>query len=309
MSKTMLLCSGQGSQYEGMGKQLLALCPEAETIYQCGSDITGMDLKQLCLEADAATLAQTKISQPAIFTTSLVAIKAMEKAGFAFDGAAGHSLGEYAAMVAAGMVSMEDGFRLIKERAACMQECAQQQSGSMCAILGLTPQQVEEGCAQVEGYVVPVNYNSPVQTVIAGETAAVDAAIAKFTEMGARRCVKLAVSAAFHSKLMQPAADAFYEKIKDVKFSMPKKEFYCNLTGQLLTDVSDMPGYLAKHIVSPVRFTTELDNMQQAGYDTFVECGPGKVLTGLVKKTLSGVNAINVEDEKTYQKALEVLGL
>ena len=171
---------------------------------------------------------------------------------------------------------------------------AQQQSGSMCAILGLTPQQVEEGCAQVEGYVVPVNYNSPVQTVIAGETAAVDAAIAKFTEMGARRCVKLAVSAAFHSKLMQPAADAFYEKIKDVKFSMPQKEFYCNLTGQLLTDVSDMPGYLAKHIVSPVRFTTELDNMQQAGYDTFVECGPGKVLTGLVKKTLSGVNAINV---------------
>ena len=127
--------------------------------------------------------------------------------------------------------------------------------------------------------------------------------------MGARRCVKLAVSAAFHSKLMQPAADAFYEKIKDVKFSAPKKDFYCNLTGELLTDVSDMPSYLTKHIVSPVRFTTELNNMQQAGYDTFVECGPGKVLTGLVKKTLSGVNSMNVEDEKTYQKAVEVLGL
>lgn len=179
MNKDYVIVLRTGFPIRRDGQTAFGSLPGSGKPYQCGSDITGMDLKQLCLEADAATLAQTKISQPAIFTTSLVAIKAMEKAGFTFDGAAGHSLGEYAAMVAAGMVSMEDGFRLIKERAACMQECAQQQSGSMCAILGLTPQQVEEGCAQVEGYVVPVNYNSPVQTVIAGETAAVDAAIAK----------------------------------------------------------------------------------------------------------------------------------
>ncbi|MDD6032247.1 MAG: ACP S-malonyltransferase [Oscillospiraceae bacterium] len=303
MSKTVFLFSGQGSQYPGMAAELIAASPKAAEVFSCASDILGFDLKETCLSGTAEELAVTTVAQPAIMATSLAALACVREAGIEAEAVAGHSLGEYAAMVAAGMLSMEDGFRLIAARAAAMGRCAAARPGSMAAILGLTADEVAEVCEKTEGYVLPVNYNSAAQTVIAGETAAVTAACETFAAMG-KRAVPLAVSAAFHSAMMQPAADEFYEAAKGFTFAEPKIDFYANLTGERLTDFLDMPGYLARHIVSPVRFTSELAALQQAGFDRYLELGPGKVLTGLVKKTLKGVDALNVENQKTLEKAL-----
>lgn len=307
MNNICFLFSGQGSQYPGMGRELTEQFPELEKIYDTGSEILGFDLKQACWNFPAEELAKTETAQPAILAASLIAFGAVQKLGISPAMVAGHSLGEYAAMAASGMLSLEDAFRVIKARAAAMGRCAEGQDGSMAAVMGLPPEEIAQVCEETEGFVLPVNFNSPVQTVIAGESGAVAAAMEKFAEMG-KKSVKLAVSAAFHSKLMQPAAEEFRAAIQDIPFQAPKLDFYSNLTGEKLTDFSDMPGYLAEHLVSPVQFVRELQAIHSAGADGFVECGPNKVLTGLVKKTLSGIPAFNVENAKTYAKLAEACG-
>lgn len=304
--KTAFLFSGQGSQYPNMGHELSDLYSDVSHIYECGSDILGFDLKNACFNYDENELAKTAVSQPAIFVTSLVALKAAELNDLTFEAVAGHSLGEYAAMVASGILSLEDGFKVIKARAAAMQKCAEQQDGAMYAIIGLTSSEIEDVCNSIDGYVIPVNYNSPSQIVIAGESLAAESAAKIFTEMG-KRAVKLNVSAAFHSKLMKPAADELLPILKSVTFNEPKVDFYCNLYGKKLEDFSDMPNYLANHLTSAVRFTDEILTMSDDGFDTFIELGPNKVLTGLVKRTLKGVNALNIEDSKTLTKTIETL--
>ncbi len=297
---TISLFSGQGSQYTGMGMDLLNADPSLGFIYDTASDILGFDLKNVIAESDTETLSRTIYAQPAIMATSLVCLEAAKKRGFEFCGVAGHSLGEYAAMVASEILSLEDGFRVIKARAAAMDKAAQNAEGAMCAILKLSAEDVEKLCEDIEGYVVPANYNSTIQTVIAGEKAAV-AAAAEAAAAKRARAVPLAVASAFHTKLMQPAADEFYEAVKNVKFSTPAVKFYSNVLGTELADFSDMPALLAKHIVSPVRFTSELAAMQSDGFDNFVEFGPKNVLTGLVKKTLKGVTAKNCESCETLE--------
>ena len=264
---TIALFSGQGSQYEKMGLDLVKQDAELESIYEAASEALGFDLFAIVADADAQTLGRTIYAQPAIMATSLICLEAAKKRGFTYDAVAGHSLGEYAAMVAAGMLSLEDGFKVIKARSEAMDAAAAAADGAMCAVLKLAPAEVERICAETEGYVVPANYNSAVQTVI--------------------------------------AADAFYEAVRDVKFAAPKVPFYSNVLGGVRTDFSDMPKALAEHIVSPVRFTDELAAMQAAGITRYIEFGPKNVLTGLVKKTLKGVTAKNCENCETLEGVLE----
>lgn len=304
MAKNIFLFSGQGSQYVGMAKELYDKYPQAKAVFDTAKETLGYDIGDICFNGPDTELNKTINSQPAIMACSLAAFEAAKAEGITFDGVAGHSLGEYAAMVAAGVVSVEDGFRLIKARAAAMQKAAEENSGAMYAIIGLSAEEVEKICEETEGYVVPVNYNSAVQTVIAGDTEACERAAAKFAEMK-KKAIKLNVASAFHSKLMQSAADEFISAAKEISFSEPSVEFYSNVLGTKLNDFSDMPGLLAKHIVSPVKFTSELAEMDKAGYENYIELGPNKVLTGLVKKTLKGASAVNIENIASLEKALE----
>ncbi len=300
---TISLFSGQGSQYEGMGKDIAEAMPELAEVYETGSAVLGIDLKDICFNAPLDELSRTINSQPAIMATSIVCLKAAQAKGFTFDGVAGHSLGEYAAMYASGIITLEDAFRLIKARAAAMEEATTSTKGAMAAIMKIAPEEVERVCGEAKEYVTAVNYNSPVQTVIAGTPEGIAEVSDIFAEMKAR-VIPLNVAGAFHSKLMQPAADKFYETAKTIAFKAPQVKYYSNLTGGELNDFSDMASMLAKHIVSPVRFTSELAAMQEAGADKFVEFGPGRTLTGLVKKTLKDVTAVNVENLETLEGAL-----
>ena len=299
MAKTALLFSGQGSQYAGMAKEFYDNFESARKVFAAADEALGYKLEDIVFAEDAAELNKTVYSQPAIMACSLCAFEALREKGVAFDGVAGHSLGEYAAMAASGMFSYADAFRLIKIRAEAMQKCAESSEGVMYAIIGPAHAEVEAACEKTEGYIVPVNYNSPVQTVIAGEAAAAEAAaeLIKQTSTAKRvKAVKLNVASAFHSEIMRPAAEEFLARTEGFTFAAPECAFYSNVLGAELTDFSDMRNMLAKHIVSPVRFTDGLAAMQAAGYETFIECGPGKVLTGLVKKTLEDVQATNCEN-------------
>ena len=187
-----------------------------------------------------------------------------------------------------------------------MENASKNSDGAMAAILGSDESTVKQICDEIDGYVIPVNFNSPAQTVIAGEAAAVEKAMEKFTQIK-KKAVKLAVSSAFHSKLMQSAADEFKQKVKEISFKKASVEVYSNIYGDLMPEKIDYPEYLAKHIVSPVKFTDEMFNLEKNGYVNFIELGPNKVLSSLVKRTLKGVNSLNIENSKTLEKALSVL--
>lgn len=291
---TIALFSGQGSQQVGMGKDFAEI-PELKSIIETGSEILGRDIMSILTELTKEELSITINAQPAIMTVSLMALRSAEMKGFTFDGVAGHSLGEYAAMQASGMITLEDAFRLIKARSEAMHEAELNHKGTMAAVMKLCPETVAEVCDKAKNYVSAVNYNSPMQTVIAGTPEGVAEVSEIFKEMKAR-VTPLNVAGAFHSKLMQSATDKFYETAKTINFKAPQVKYYSNVTGGELTDFSDMPSLLAKHIVSPVRFSAEVIAMGDDGADRFVEFGAGKTLSGLVKRTLKGVTAFSIEN-------------
>ncbi|MCL2633294.1 MAG: ACP S-malonyltransferase [Oscillospiraceae bacterium] len=276
-AKKMLLFPGQGSQFVGMEEAF----PDEKQVFECAYDILGYDLKKKIAQSTEEELSQTILSQPAILAVSLAALKSAE---LDFDYAvAGHSLGEYAALYACGVLDMENAFKAIKLRVGAICNRPPTIPGAMTAVLGLNAEVVEDVCNSIDD-VEPVNYNSPQQIVIAGTLEALQSAEEALTAKGAKRAIRLNVSAAFHSKFMTPASEEFGEAAKSLTFGKPNRDFYSNVTGKLLTDFSDMPEYLAKHMRSPVRFTDEINAAKQAGIEEFIEIGPGKTLTGLVKK-------------------------
>ncbi|SHK28323.1 ACP S-malonyltransferase [Rhodothermus profundi] len=291
------LFPGQGSQRVGMAQDLLERFPEARARLEAADRLLGFSLTAYMFGARAedpqaatAALAQTDITQPALFVHSLAAVAVLEAAGQRPEAVAGHSLGEYSALAAAGVLSFEDGLRLVRLRGQLMAEAGRKQPGTMAAILGLDDEEVEAVCRDVEaeggGLVQPANYNAPGQVVISGEVAAVERAAEKARARGARRVVMLPVSGAFHSPLMEEASRRLAEAIAKVPMQAPRCPVYLNVTAAATTDPEEIRARLAEQMLAPVRFTQILHRMQADGITAFLEVGPGNVLTGLVRRTL-----------------------
>ncbi len=305
--KIGFLFSGQGAQYPGMMKDLYDAEPAAKELFDLADAALGRQISKVCFEGTQEELNLTHNTQPCMLAGDLAAAMVLKAHGVHVDAAAGFSLGEYAALAYAGVVTADDVFRLIQIRADAMQEAVAPGEGAMAAFVGAPAEQVEEICAKVtKGYVVAANYNSPVQTVVSGTAAGVDEACA-IAEAAGLRCVKLAVSAPFHCALMEPAAKRLEEEFKSVEFHDPAIPVYMNVDGKPVSGGEAVAGLLVKQAMSPVRWVRTLENMQADGIDTFIECGAGKTLSGLVKRTLKDVKILRVENLKTLGDTLKEL--
>lgn len=286
---------GQGAQFVGMGKDLYENNPVAKEMFDKANEILGFNITDLMFNGTDEDLRQTKVTQPAIFLHSVILAKTMGD-DFNPDMVAGHSLGEFSALVAAGALSFEDGLRLVSARAQAMQKACEKTPSTMAAVLALPDAKVEELCASVtEGVVVPANYNCPGQIVISGSIEGVDAACAKMLEAGAKRALKLKVGGAFHSPLMEPARAELADAIAHTDFHAPKCPVYQNVNAEPQTDPKTIKKNLIAQLTAPVRWTQTVQNMIAAGADTFVEVGPGAVLQGLVKKISSEVATSGIQ--------------
>ena len=286
---------GQGAQFVGMGKDLYENNPVAKEMFDKANEILGFNITDLMFNGTDEDLRQTKVTQPAIFLHSVILAKTMGD-DFNPDMVAGHSLGEFSALVAAGALSFEDGLRLVSARAQAMQKACEKTPSTMAAVLALPDAKVEELCASVtEGVVVPANYNCPGQIVISGSIEGVDAACAKMLEAGAKRALKLKVGGAFHSPLMEPARAELADTIAHTDFHAPKCPVYQNVNAEPQTDPETIKKNLIAQLTAPVRWTQTVQNMIAAGADTFVEVGPGAVLQGLVKKISSEVATSGIQ--------------
>ena len=273
---------GQGSQFPGMGKDLYETNPLARELFEKADEILGFKITEIMFNGTAEELKQTKVTQPAIFLHSV--ITAICSPEFKPEMVAGHSLGEFSALTAAGALSFEDGLRLVAIRAQAMQKACEANPGTMAAVLTLSADKVEQICAETEGTVVAANYNCDGQIVISGDSEAVANACEKMKEAGARRALGLPVGGAFHSPLMEPAAQELAEGIESVNFSAPVCPVYQNVTALPTSDPAVIKTNLLAQLTAPVKWTQTVENMIADGADSFTECGPGKVLQGLVAK-------------------------
>ena len=281
MSKAYIF-PGQGSQFPGMGKALYERSAEAREMMDKAYEILGFPITDIMFGEDAEALKATRVTQPAIFIHSVVLARCSGLEAPAM--AAGHSLGEFSALAAAGAMDFEDALRLVAVRASAMQKCCEQVPGTMAAVIKLPTETVEEICASCAGLVIPANYNSEGQIVISGEAGAVAEACAKMKEAGAKRALPLAVSGAFHSPLMEPARLELAEAIDKTPFLVPACPIYQNVTALPSTDPEVIKDNLLRQLTSPVRWTQTVQNMVADGADSFLEIGPGTVLQGLVKR-------------------------
>ena len=286
---------GQGSQFPGMGKDLYETNSEAKAMFDKANEILGFDIADIMFNGTDEDLKQTKVTQPAVFLYSVALAKSMGEE-FKPEMTAGHSLGEFSALVAAGALSFEEGLKLVAARASAMQKACEITPSTMAAVLNLSDERVEEICAEVkEGIVVAANYNCPGQVVISGEEAAIDAACQKLLEAGAKRALKLKVGGAFHSPLMEPAREELAAAIEKAEFMTPKCPIYQNVTAQAETNPDIIKENLVAQLTAPVRWTQSVMNMINDGATSFTEVGPGSVLQGLVKKINNSVEITGVK--------------
>ena len=283
---------GQGSLESGMGRDIAEALPEAREVFEIGSEASGLDLEKLCFDTELEDMVETDLQQPALVATSLAFLAGLKRRGIKPDYVVGHSVGEFAALAAAGAMSIRDTIGLVRERGLAMAEAAKERPGSMAAILGLEDEVVESLCRKILG-VWPANYNCPGQIVISGETEAVDECCAMATEAGARRTVTLRVSGAFHSPLVARAADRLRPAVEKIRFHEPAAPFMSTVTARL-ESAQRMGPLLVDQLTAPVRFTQAATELIRDGVRTFVEVGPGNVLSGLVKRIDRSVKAIPV---------------
>lgn len=286
---------GQGSQFVGMGKDLYDNSALAKELFDRANHILGFDITNLMFSGTDEDLKQTKVTQPAVFLHSVIMAKVLGDK-FKPDMTAGHSLGEFSALVAAGALSFDDGLTLVSKRAQAMQKACELNPSTMAAIIGMEDAVIEQVCAEIDG-IVPANYNCPGQLVISGTNEGIDKAIAKFTEMGAKRALKLSVSGGFHSPMMEPARAELEKAINEVSFSKPICPVYQNVTASPVTDPAEIKRNLVAQLTSPVRWTQTMQNMIANGLTEIVEVGPGAVLQGLMRKINRDIVATAAQSE------------
>lgn len=289
---------GQGAQFTGMGKELYENNETAKQLFEKANDILGFRITDIMFEGTAEELKQTRVTQPAVFLHSVITAICMGDE-FQPDMVGGHSLGEFSALVAAGALNFEDGLRLVFARAQAMQKACEVTPGTMAAIIALPDETIEATCAEVSaegnGVVVPANYNCPGQLVISGNVDAVNAACEKLKAAGAKRALVLPVGGAFHSPLMQPAAEELQKAIEEVEFLTPRCPIYQNVDAQAHTDAAEIKKNLMAQLTASVKWTQEVNNMIEAGATEFTECGPGKALQGMIAKIAKGNDAVTVK--------------
>ena len=294
MSKIAFCFPGQGSIEAGMGRDIADAVRGAMDVFERGSAASGLDLERLCFHADASELVDTAVQQPALVATSLAMLAAIRDRGIEPDFVVGHSVGEFAALAAANALSIEEALALVRERGLAMAEAARERPGSMAAILGLDDPVVERLCRQIIG-VWPANYNCPGQVVVSGENPAVDECCDQAVDEGARRAVKLRVSGAFHSPLVAHAAERLKPAVDRIKFNDPTAPFMSTVTAKI-EPAHRMAGLLVEQLTAPVKFTQAASELAREGVKTFVEVGPGNVLTGLLRRIDKTAKAIPVNN-------------
>lgn len=287
---------GQGAQFSGMGLDFYENSPLAQELFEKANKILGFTITDIMFEGSAENLKETNVTQPAIFLHSVILAKTLGDS-FKPDMVAGHSLGEFSALVAAGALTFEDGLKLVSQRAQAMQKACELQPSTMAAVLGLEDEIVEKVCATMEGVVVPANYNCPGQLVISGDVEAINKACESLKDAGARRALVLPVGGAFHSPLMEPAREELAAAIENTTFSKPNCPIYQNVTATAITDENEIKANLISQLTAPVRWTQSVQQMVADGAVHFTEVGPGKVLQGLVKKIHRGAETASATFE------------
>jgi [acyl-carrier-protein] S-malonyltransferase len=305
MTKVAFCFPGQGSLEAGMGREIAEAFPEALAVFRIGSESSGLDLQRLCFEAPLDELVHTEVQQPALVATSLAILAALRARGIEPDVVVGHSVGEFAALASVEALGTGEAIALVRERGLAMAAAAKLRPGSMAAILGLEDEAVENLCRKIIG-VWPANYNCPGQIVVSGEDEAVEECCAEAESLGARRAIKLKVSGAFHSPLVARAADRLRPAVEKVRFAEPIAPFMSTVTAKI-EPAQRLGTLLVDQLTAPVRFTQAARSLMQSGVSTFVEVGPGNVLSGLVKRIDKSVKAISVNDVAGIDKAEEAL--